>query len=265
MSTRVRVLLVEDSAADAALILAQLRRAGFDPEWRRVQTEAEYLNLLGAGFEVILADYQLQSFGAVRGLEFLQQRGLRIPFIVVSGAISEREAVEIMNRGAAECLLKDRLARLGPAVAQALELSRLRDAKSRIEATLNESEERRSRTILVVDDEAEVAEMLAEMLAAEGHEVETAPDGAKALEKLLSRSYDLVFCDMRMPVLDGPGLYRQVERLRPELVHRWIFLTGDTLGRETAAFLEGAHTPTMMKPFGPADLRRALSKIDEQR
>ncbi len=115
--------------------------------------------------------------------------------------------------------------------------------------------------ILVVDDELDVAELLKEMLAADGHEVETATNGVHALEKIRAQSYDLVFCDMRMPELDGPSLYRQVAQSRPEQVKRWIFLTGDVLSPETTAFLESIRTPTLTKSFGPDDLRRVVAQV----
>jgi len=140
--TRIRVLILEDVEVDAELMVAEQRRAGFDPEWRRAQTEAEYLDSLGPGVDVILADYNMPGFDAWRALELLQRRELDIPFIVVSGTISEEVGVECMKRGATDYLLKDRLARLGPAVAQALDSRRIREEKRKMEAALRESEER---------------------------------------------------------------------------------------------------------------------------
>src|SRR5205823_3387173 len=85
------------------------------------------------------------------------------------------------------------------------------------------------RTILVVDDESEIASLLAEMLTAAGHRVDTVTDGVAALEKLAERPYDVILSDLRMPGLDGPALYREVERRYPHLVSRFAFLTGDAL------------------------------------
>jgi PAS domain S-box-containing protein len=129
MSMPLRLLILEDRESDVELILHELRRAGFDPDWRRVQTEAEYLANLARSLDVILADYNLPGFDAARALELLQERDLDIPFIIVSGMISEEVAVECMKRGAADYLLKDRLTRLGQAVEQAIEQRRLRVAK----------------------------------------------------------------------------------------------------------------------------------------
>ena len=142
MPIPLRVLILEDRAADAELILHALRQAGFDPDWQRVETEADYLARLDPPPEVILADYTLPQFDAMRALRLLQERGLDIPFIVATGSISEEVAVECIKQGAADYLLKDRLARLGEAVRHALQEKRLRDEKQRAEEVLRESEER---------------------------------------------------------------------------------------------------------------------------
>jgi len=101
------------------------------------------------------------------------------------------------------------------------------------------------------------------MLADDGHQVETAPDGDIALRKLEERRYDLVLSDVRMPGLDGPGLYRALERRHPQLVRRFIFFTGDALSPETRQLVEETRILAMSKPFD-ADavrqvVRRALS------
>jgi signal transduction histidine kinase/sensor domain CHASE-containing protein/ActR/RegA family two-component response regulator len=114
------------------------------------------------------------------------------------------------------------------------------------------------KAILVVDDEPGITSALAYLLGREGHLVETASNGRLALEKLCERTYDLILCDLRMPELDGPGLYREVERTAPSLLQRMIFLTGDTLSSETRIFLEKAGVPCLSKPFRAADVRRAV-------
>lgn len=136
MPVPLRVLILEDSPADAELMLHELRRAGFDPDWVRVDTEADYRAELETPFDVVLADYSLPQYDALRALRLLQDRALDIPFIVVTGSIGEEAAVECMKHGAADYLLKDRLARLGPVVAHALEQRRLRDEKRQMEERL---------------------------------------------------------------------------------------------------------------------------------
>ncbi|MFQ5899412.1 MAG: response regulator, partial [Candidatus Methylomirabilia bacterium] len=117
------------------------------------------------------------------------------------------------------------------------------------------------KTILVVDDEQEMAGLLAEMLSADGHQVDTAADGAMALDKLRERAYDVIVGDIRMPTLDGPGLYRELERCHPELSRRIIFITGDELGPETREFLDTTGAPKLGKPFDQEDLRRAVERV----
>ena len=87
-----RALLVEDSSNDAELMARELRQSGFDLTWERVDTEADYLIQLEKSPAIILADYSLPQFSGLRALELLQQRGLSIPFVVVSGTIGEEAA-----------------------------------------------------------------------------------------------------------------------------------------------------------------------------
>ncbi len=140
MSIPLRVLILEDQPDDAELMLDELRRAGFDPEWRRVETESDYMAQLDPKLDMILADYVLPRFNARRALERLQECAFEIPFIVVSGAISEDVALDCLKRGAADYLLKDRLGRLGMAVMSVLEQRRLVEEKRQTEAALQEKE-----------------------------------------------------------------------------------------------------------------------------
>jgi signal transduction histidine kinase len=126
MADPLRLLILEDQPSDADLMIHELRRDGFAPDWRRVDHEADYTARLAEPWDVILSDYDLPGFTALRALEILKARGLDTPFIVVSGVIREEIAVECLKQGAADYLLKDRLSRLGPAVRQALEEKRLR-------------------------------------------------------------------------------------------------------------------------------------------
>ncbi|WP_432822337.1 ATP-binding protein [Trichloromonas sp.] len=138
----IKILVLEDVPADTELMLRELRRHGIAPICLPAGTEAEYLAALDQAPDIILADYYLPRFTALHALELLQVRGMNVPFIVVSGSIGEEKAVEMMRLGAADYLLKDRLARLGPAVLQAIEQSRLRREKRLADEALRVSEER---------------------------------------------------------------------------------------------------------------------------
>src|SRR5919106_1374667 len=121
MAKPLRVLLVEDQSSDAEMTLLELRLAGLDPQSTVVADEADYRKGLTGDPEIIICDHYLPTFDSIRALEILKDSRRDIPFNVVSGAIREDEAVECMKRGAADYLLKDRLARLGQAVKHALE------------------------------------------------------------------------------------------------------------------------------------------------
>lgn len=126
MPTPLRVLILEDRSTDADLAVHELRRAGFAPDWQRAGSEEEFLAALEGGFDMILADYRLPGFTAFQALRHVQAQRLDIPVIVITGTLGDEEAVACIKQGADDVLLKDRLARLGPAVTRALEERRLR-------------------------------------------------------------------------------------------------------------------------------------------
>lgn len=136
MTQLLRVLLLEDLDTDAELMVRELKRAGFDPLWDRVDTEEEFLKCLDRPYELILSDNTMPSFDALRALRHLQERRLDIPFVIVSGSIGEEQAVSLLHHGAADYIMKDRIDRLGPAVGQALERKRLRDDNRTAHAAL---------------------------------------------------------------------------------------------------------------------------------
>ena len=136
MPIPLQVLILEDCSLDAELMLDHLRQAGFDPQGQVVDSEPAYLAQLDPRLDVVLADFSMPQFDARRALRLLKERSLDVPFIIVSGHIGEDVAVQCMRDGASDYLLKDRLARLGPAVAQALERKRLQEENRHVEERL---------------------------------------------------------------------------------------------------------------------------------
>lgn len=114
---------------------------------------------------------------------------------------------------------------------------------------------------LIVDDELELAQTLAEFVAREGYTTEIALGGLAAQGMLRSTTYDVILSDVRMPDLDGPGLFAWLGRARPDLVDRIAFVTGDTLGPAAARFLEEAGRPRLDKPFGRDGVRALLRAL----
>ena len=139
---RFRVLMVEDSDADALLIRRELMRLSPQPEVDLVRNEAGLVAALsnGARPDVILCDHNIPGFGGAQALELARRRLPDVPFILVTGSLDEETAVAYLKSGAADYILKDRLARLGPAVLEALERTRERETLKRLEEQLLQSQ-----------------------------------------------------------------------------------------------------------------------------
>jgi len=131
-----RVLILEDRPEDADLARHELHRAGYDLNWRRVDDEAGFKANLDPELDLILADYHQPQFNAIRALKIMQDMGLDIPFVIVSGAIGEDLAVAAVRLGAMDYVLKDRLARLGTAVKNSIEQAELRRRQRVAQAAL---------------------------------------------------------------------------------------------------------------------------------
>ncbi|MBA2690559.1 MAG: EAL domain-containing protein [Burkholderiales bacterium] len=132
----VRLIMVDDSQDDADLLLMALREAGFAPDWRRVEREEDYISALETSPDLVLCDYGLPRFSACRALELRKARAPDVPFIIVSGYIGEDVAVAMLKAGANDYLLKDSLARLGPAVERELREAQGRRRQRRLEEAL---------------------------------------------------------------------------------------------------------------------------------
>jgi two-component system NtrC family sensor kinase len=118
-----------------------------------------------------------------------------------------------------------------------------------------------SMSVLVVDDEAGIASLLSDVLEAEGYRVVTASNGVAALARLEKERVDAVLTDIRMPELDGPALYREIEQRYPALVPRVAFMTGNILDEDTADFFAATGAPCIRKPFLRDDVLRVLQQV----
>ena len=143
MGTPLRLLIVEDDEADALLVIEELRRGGYDVDWKRVDTPEEMRSALElGGWELIVSDYRLPRFSASGALELCREMEVDLPFIIVSGTVSEEQAVESLKAGAHDFLAKGRLARLCPAVERERRETDNRLARVRAEAQAREAQER---------------------------------------------------------------------------------------------------------------------------
>jgi len=126
MGIPLHVLIVEDSEDDALVLLYTLRNEGYDPIFERVDSAQAMDAALNKTWDVIICDYKMPGFGAIAALELLQAKGQDIPFIILSGTIDEETAVTAMKAGAHDFILKQRMARLIPAIEREIREAKLR-------------------------------------------------------------------------------------------------------------------------------------------
>ena len=144
----IRLLHLEDSELDHALVLAHLRRGALQVDERRIETRAELQAALAEPWDLVLSDYNLPGFSGLEALQLLREREAAgaepVPFILVSGQIGEDTAVEAMRNGAADYLLKNNLSRLAVAVEHAIATSEMQRARRQADRELQASRHRLS-------------------------------------------------------------------------------------------------------------------------
>ncbi len=142
MSLPINVLVAEDSEDDAILMMRELRRSGYASNFVRIDTPEAMRAALGEkDWDVVISDYAMPRFNAFDALKILKESGLDIPFIIVSGTIGEDLAVAAMRAGAHDYVMKDKLARLGPAVQRELQEAEVRRARRLAEAEKEKMQE----------------------------------------------------------------------------------------------------------------------------
>ena len=138
MERDLRVLLVEDTEDDAVLLTRELRRSGFNPDITRVESAAQLHRMLEIrDWDVVISDHNMPGFSSEGVLRAVQESGLDVPVIIVSGTIGEAVAVSAMKTGASDYVMKDNLARLGPAIERELREAEVRREHRRAEATIH--------------------------------------------------------------------------------------------------------------------------------
>lgn len=181
MSTSLRVLCIEDSEDDIILLTRNLRKEGFTPLVKQV-TNADEMRaaLKHSQWDVIICDYLMPDFDIQGALEILHGSSLDIPFIIVSGSITDEAAVRMMKMGAHDYILKDNLSRLAPAIRRELEEAQHREEKRRTQEAFIQSESKHRmlvnsiRDIVFVLDENGV---FSEYYSSEGFGMLSKPNG----------------------------------------------------------------------------------------
>ena len=121
--------------------------------------------------------------------------------------------------------------------------------------------ESQRKCVLIVDDDLELASIYQHLLETFNYEVRTAANGEKALEYLLNRDVDAIVCDLRMPELEGDLFYSVIERVKPHLCRRFVFLTGAADNPKYRTFLSQVKVPVLHKPIHAEQLLMELQRL----
>jgi len=190
MSTILKVLLVEDSECDSLLVLAHLRRGGYEPQSLRVDNAADLASALkGRKWDIVFSDHNMPHFSSTEALEIVRASDVDVPFLIVSGSIGDEVAVASMKAGAQDYLMKDNLARLVGAVDR--ELKDVEDRRARRVA---------ERTLLAREEELRIAREVQQLLfptvmpSVEGYDMAGASCPAEATG---GDYYDFIPCPSR--------------------------------------------------------------------
>jgi len=153
MTALLKVLIVEDNDDDAQLLLVRLRRAGYSPEYVRVDNaDALTKTLQEHDWQIVISDYAMPGFSGLEALRILREHDKEMPFILVSGTVGEEIAVEAMRSGANDYIMKDNLTRLLPAIERELRDARERTDRRRAEEALYQERERALITLHSIGD-----------------------------------------------------------------------------------------------------------------
>lgn len=161
MKRTLNVLIAEDSEQDARLLIRELKRGGYEVEYRRIETASGLKEALAAGpWDIMLCDYSFPQFSGDAALRIVRQSGLDLPFIFVSGTIGEETAVQAMKSGAHDYVMKNNLARLAAAVERELGEAQVRRESRQAEQMMRTSEHKyrhlfesmRDAALLVAED-----------------------------------------------------------------------------------------------------------------
>ncbi len=160
MSTPLNILLIEDSENDAELLARELRQGGYDPHLKRIESaEALRESLQQGPWDLVISDYDMPHFNGMEALAIHKELGLDIPFILVSGAATEDQAIEAMVQGAQDYIMKDRRARLLPAIKRELKAVHLRREKRETDVRLRQQAEELENFFTLALDLLAIADM----------------------------------------------------------------------------------------------------------
>jgi PAS domain S-box-containing protein len=228
-SEKILILHLEDDPNDSELVINEFYAAGIDIRLIRVDTERQFIeNLDQHKIDIVLADYQLPGYDGISALGYCNKNYPDIPFIIVSGALGEEKAINLLKLGASDYLLKDNLIRLVPAVENSIKERRLRQEKMSTEANLKASEEKYRKifenvqdVFYQVDKDGIITEISPSVRKVSGYAREeligkpvelfyVSPDERDRLQEKLSLSGEVWDYELRLKEKDGSIRYTSI-------------------------------------------------------
>src|SRR5689334_1974957 len=138
MAVPLRVLFIGDHVTEA--VSSELQRGGYEPVTHKISTGQELLDALSNGWEVAISDFAVGDFGAIAALSIIQEQGLDLPLIAVTGKIRDSEVLSVLKAGAADHMTRSNLMRLNAAVEREMRAARLRRDRSRLEEQFRQAQ-----------------------------------------------------------------------------------------------------------------------------
>jgi PAS domain S-box-containing protein len=227
-SAPLRLLLVEDSEDDAFLLLRHLKRGGYELEHQRVQTAETLRQALDSqSWDIIISDHAMPNFTGVEALEALQATGKDIPFIMVSGAVGEERAVQMMKAGAADYVMKDNLARLIPAIERELRDAQIRRERKAAEAQvykLSSALAQSASLVMILDTESKIEFVNETFSRVTGYSAAEAigQTGSLLESGMHAQSY---YQDLRTSMAAGKDWRGEILNRKKDGNHYWAYLT----------------------------------------
>lgn len=240
MNKPLRALIVDDSENDALLVLRELNRSGYAVTHERVDTAADLRAALEKPWDLIISDFVMPQFGGLEALKIVRDKGLDLPFIVVSGKIGEDTAVAAMKSGAHDYIMKTNLKRLGPAIERELREAQVRQERRQAEEMLNVYQrdlrslaselslvEERERHRIAVELHDRTSQTLAFCIlrleasqrSKSGNPAEVMNEVHSHLKELAAETRSLTF-ELSPPVLYDLGLEVALKELGEKMLHK---------------------------------------------
>ena len=225
----IRILLIEDNEADARLVTRAIQRAGLVAEIARVEDgDALRSALFASRWDLVISDWALPGFGALEALAIVQDAHRDLPFIIVSGTVGEERAADAMRAGAADYVLKDNLARLGPAIERELRDYARRLAHRRQEARFRAMIEKSAEAVVLNSFDGTILYASPASLAIVGRRAEELV-GTHCLALAHPADRPIVAATMMKVRAGRSSESAEVRMVRPDGAERWVAFTATNL------------------------------------